>query len=168
MHSFRHVLNKHFFKFFTGLLAMIAAGFLVAYGTNYYSNIKRYNAEVKKEEARLAEVERLRKLYESDTFGGQTPEETLSLFIDALKKGDTELASKYFVLDKQDKWSKNLQKIKELNQLEFMAKDLENSKEKKVLSESQIVFNYYNDLKQLAVAVNLAKNPNGTWKIIDL
>ncbi len=33
-----------------------------------------------------------------DTYGGQTPQETLDLFIDALKKGDVKLASKYFVL----------------------------------------------------------------------
>ncbi len=34
----------------------------------------------------------------ADTYGGKTPEETLGMFIDALKKGDVELASKYFVL----------------------------------------------------------------------
>jgi len=33
-----------------------------------------------------------------DTYGGKTPEETLNLFIEALKKEDLELASKYFVL----------------------------------------------------------------------
>ena len=36
-----------------------------------------------------------------DTFGGETPEETLAMFIEALKAGDMELASKYFVLEKQ-------------------------------------------------------------------
>ncbi|MBU4480180.1 hypothetical protein KKG48_01915 [Patescibacteria group bacterium] len=37
-----------------------------------------------------------------DTFGGKTPEETLQLYIDALKSGDIELASKYFRLEDQE------------------------------------------------------------------
>src|SRR3990167_4021988 len=35
----------------------------------------------------------------ADTYGGKTPQETLDLFVDALKKGDVELASKYFALN---------------------------------------------------------------------
>ena len=35
----------------------------------------------------------------ADTWGGKTPEETLAMFVDALKKGDIALASKYFMLD---------------------------------------------------------------------
>jgi len=39
--------------------------------------------------------------YKADTYGGETPEETLRLFIDALEKKDYELASKYFVVEEQ-------------------------------------------------------------------
>ncbi|MDI6821171.1 MAG: hypothetical protein QMD65_03275 [Patescibacteria group bacterium] len=35
----------------------------------------------------------------NDTYGGKTPEETLNLFIEALKKDDLALASKYFLLE---------------------------------------------------------------------
>ncbi len=35
----------------------------------------------------------------NDAYGGKTPEETLTMFIDALKKGDIDLASKYFTID---------------------------------------------------------------------
>jgi len=38
------------------------------------------------------------KAMSEDTYGGKTSEETLNLFIEALKKEDLELASKYFVL----------------------------------------------------------------------
>lgn len=38
----------------------------------------------------------------ADTVGGKTPEETLRLFIDALRKGDAELAAKYTLLDVND------------------------------------------------------------------
>jgi hypothetical protein len=39
--------------------------------------------------------------YKADTYGGETPEETLELFIEALEAGDYELASRYFVPEKQ-------------------------------------------------------------------
>ena len=42
-------------------------------------------------------------LYAQDIYGGETPEETLTLFIDALKAGDVELASKYFKLEDQER-----------------------------------------------------------------
>lgn len=37
--------------------------------------------------------------FAEDTYGGKTPQETLDMFIEALEKGDIDLASKYFALD---------------------------------------------------------------------
>jgi len=51
-------------------------------------------------------------LYAQDTYGGATPEETLDLYIEALKVGDLELASKYFRLEDQER---ELVKLKGLN-----------------------------------------------------
>ena len=45
---------------------------------------------------------KLKQMYKNDKYGGDTPQETLDLFIDALKKGDVDLASKYFVPEKQE------------------------------------------------------------------
>lgn len=53
-----------------------------------------------------------RKPYKDDTYGGKTPEETWTMFLDALKKGDVELASKYFVVEKQGEWLNTLSKTK--------------------------------------------------------
>jgi len=39
--------------------------------------------------------------YKADTYGGKTPEETWKMFVDALKAGDTDLAAKYFIVEKQ-------------------------------------------------------------------
>ena len=55
-------------------------------------------------------IDEMTRKYQEDTYGGSTPEETLQLFIDALKKGDTDLAAKYFVVDKQEEWKKNLER----------------------------------------------------------
>ncbi len=53
-------------------------------------------------------------LYAQDVYGGSTPEETLQMYIDALKAGDFELASKYFRLEDQEG---------ELGDLKNMSKD---------------------------------------------
>lgn len=37
----------------------------------------------------------------ADTYGGETPEETLALYLAALEAGDIELAAKYYVPEKQ-------------------------------------------------------------------
>ena len=58
-------------------------------------------------------LKNLEKQYAEDPYGGDTPEETLRLFVDALKTGDMELAAKYFVLDKQQEWREDLAKIEE-------------------------------------------------------
>lgn len=47
-----------------------------------------------------------------DIFGGKIPEETLNLFVEALKNGDTALASKYFILSKQKEMLEGLETIK--------------------------------------------------------
>lgn len=51
-----------------------------------------------------------RKPYKEDMYGGQTPEETWKMFLAALKKGDVDLASKYFVVEKQEKEKEFLKK----------------------------------------------------------
>src|SRR3989344_5268746 len=70
----------------------------------------------------LAVYEKAEKAYveamTADTYGGKTPQETLDLFVDSLKKGDIELASKYFLLDEnlsREKWFLSLNEIKDKN-----------------------------------------------------
>ena len=62
-------------------------------------------------EARSLQRE-LERPYRNDKYGGKTPEETFDMFIAALEKGDVELASKYFVLEKQESWKQSLTAIK--------------------------------------------------------
>jgi hypothetical protein len=59
----------------------------------------------------LYNIEKQEQRYKEDKFGGKTPEETYEMFLDALRKKDIELASKYFVLDKQDEYKKVLNGI---------------------------------------------------------
>jgi hypothetical protein len=182
MHSFKHVLNKHFFKFFFGVFGMISAGLLVAYSVHFYSNYREFDAQLKTQEAQRVDVERVRKLYEEDTYGGKTPEETLALFIDALKKGDTDLAAKYFVIDKQEEWKGRLGSIADVN-LKSLLVDIQKAKlisshDTSVRFEYKRQFNGNNVKVQgknfelesgyVNQPIDMAKSPNGIWKIIDL
>lgn len=74
--------------------------------------------------AASAAQRQLEKTYREDKYGGKTPEETFDMFIAALEKGDVDLASKYFVLNKQEQWLKSLQKVEEQNLLIDMVKEL--------------------------------------------
>lgn len=71
------------------------------------------NDAQKKEQETIKYFADLEEKYKNDTYGGSTPEETMQLFIAALKAGDTELAAKYFVIEKQEEWKTALAKAKE-------------------------------------------------------
>jgi len=49
--------------------------------------------------------------YQEDNYGGTTPEETYQMFLTALKQQNTELASKYFILEKQNEYRQLLENI---------------------------------------------------------
>ena len=78
-------------------LILLAGGVLwfVLNGMPYISNL-RANWEAQRLQ------DQWEKPYREDTYGGKTPEETYDMFLDALRKGDTTLASKYFVGSRRD------------------------------------------------------------------
>ena len=63
--------------------------------------------------------ERLEEMKKLDDFGRDTPQETMDAFVEALKKGDTELASRYFVFNKQEQIAKELMVGKENGSIEM-------------------------------------------------
>ncbi|OGZ94628.1 MAG: hypothetical protein A3H69_02860 [Candidatus Sungbacteria bacterium RIFCSPLOWO2_02_FULL_47_9] len=151
------------FKYFLQVLLLVAFGSAVIFGIGYW---RYYGSPDYKE---LKRLEELRDKYMADTYGGSTPEETLQLFIDALKKGDTELASKYFVLDKQSDWQNKLEKIKSGSLLASMIGDLSRpNKNKYAISEGQVAFDVVNDKKELILTISLGRGPNGIWKILGM
>ncbi len=113
-------------------------------------------------------VKEMEEKYRNDTYGGSTPEETLQLFIDALKKGDTNLAAKYFIIDKQEQWRADLSKIAERNLLGEMVRDLERKKYKNNISDEQVTLSIANDQNEVALTILIGKSPNGRWKILDM
>ena len=85
-------MNKRLFVFWGVLAAVVVAttgGYFVWTKYFKYDLEKVYQEEEQKYIAAMT----------SDTYGGKTPQETLDMFVDALRKEDIELASKYFMLD---------------------------------------------------------------------
>src|SRR3989344_6594702 len=113
-----HMINKTSLKFVGIFVVVIIAALAAIYYANYYFSPEqkalRYYAELERQ-------------YREDTYGGKTPEETLQLFIDALKSGDIELASKYFVVEEQEDRFSSLKNIAQNNLLSLI-EDLEKTK----------------------------------------
>lgn len=155
-------MGKNVLKFGLGALALVALAVGVLYLTGYikYRTSPEYRAEKYFEE--------LAKKYREDTYGGNTPEETLQLFIDALKKGDVELASRYFIYDKQEKWLGELTDIKSKGLVNQMVVDLQRL-EKTKEGQTEAFFILTNKDNVVSVQLVIGKSPySGKWKIYEL
>jgi len=84
----------------------------------WYESQKQYMEKIVTWQDKLLEMQA------SDDFGGATPEETMDAFIEALKKGDTELASRYFVFNKQAQMAEELAIGKKNGVLDLLIDDL--------------------------------------------
>jgi len=104
------------------VLVVLALGAWWWQGEGQYRNIEFVSGdpEFSSNEEYLRYYDALKQAYAEDKYGGETPEETLQLFIDALKAEDIELASKYFVVEKQAEILVDLRIGKENNNLDFL------------------------------------------------
>lgn len=90
------VNSKKILKF-VGIL--ILALFVLYLGAEVGFQVK-YRLELWKTEKAMEEFNKsIAEMFEADTFGGKTPEQTFDLFVDALKNENVDLAVKYIVLD---------------------------------------------------------------------
>lgn len=150
---------KTIFVFVFGFLVVL---FLAGYGYQKYSDW-----EFDRETERLKQE--LERPYLEDTYGGKTPKETLEMFIAAVEKEDFDLASKYFVLSKQEEWREGLieaHKEKKLNILMEEVRQANKELEKaKPLWETQD--DYFFDT-ETNVALDFVKYPKDIWKIQEI
>ena len=99
---------SNYLKFIAGFLGVIVVVFVLYVGGVWA--VRAYQ-QWQGEKAVQKTVENLKKFEAedyakamADTYGGKTPQETLQMYISAVEKGDYELASKYFIGDKQEEW----------------------------------------------------------------
>ena len=97
---------SNYLKFIAGFLGVIVVVFVLYVGGVWA--VRAYQ-QWQGEKAVQKTVENLKKFEAedyakamADTYGGKTPQETLQMYISAVEKGDYELASKYFIGDKQE------------------------------------------------------------------
>lgn len=98
--------------------------FLLVAGVGYVSgNVTKYNLDVRKVDRAVDRFQgSLEEPYKKDIYGGKTPEETWTLYVDALKRGDIDLASKYFAVNRQEEERQELFQIERDEKLEELAK----------------------------------------------
>lgn len=170
--------SKSYLKHIAGLLGLIVlVGGSFFVWSMYFSPEAKYIQKVEKSMAELpGKIEAYKKDMEADIYGGKTPEETLQMFIDALKKDDIELASKYFALDddtaqKDQAHLNNLTKAKEENRIpkiiEILSK-AEIDSELNGANENSVWFVVFEG-EELIADINLKFNKySKVWKIESL
>ena len=136
-----------------------------------YEDFGEWLSEEPRSEADIENyVENLQEAYTNDTYGGDTPQETLRLLHDALAEGDIELASKYFLVEKQEKIYTSLQTAQKNNVISLIVEAIEMGGEGSYFTETSYEFKT-KDLKGEGAGFlfTFIKNPySGVWKIEDL
>jgi hypothetical protein len=157
------IMLKSITRFSFGALAFVTLGVMVLYAARYFQYRKspEYTAT-------LQRIEEPRREPAGDAYGGSTPEETFTLFILALKKGDTDLAARYFVQEKQELWRADFAVLKGTDGLlDEMIRDLEAAKRVEDATEDRSMFSVFDVHNDLVAVMNMVK-VRGIWKIESL
>ncbi|MBI5306264.1 DUF4878 domain-containing protein [Candidatus Wolfebacteria bacterium] len=164
------IINKpkrKFWKFTLGFMGIIV-GIFILYIAGAWA-VRAYQ-QWQGEKAVQKTVENLKKFEAddyvkamADTYGGKTPQETLQMYIDAVEKGDYELASKYFIGDKQEEELRSFENSKKENIdniLNLLKQSLKNQGSFSVDKKGFII--------RKPLLVDFKLYPNGIWKIIEI
>jgi hypothetical protein len=156
-------------KILTVILIIVAAFLILVIGTAANELWKGYKWQKSVDQFQ----ESLEKPYKDDVYGGKTPEETWAMFLDALKKEDLDLASKYYDAGHQGKAKEWLEKLKQDGEIEQTIGEMEGLKKSKSqpLSKEKVYYSYNvfsRDYQQkLTERVIFYLNPyTKVWKIV--
>lgn len=174
--------NIKFFKsrYFIILVVLLILGLIASWLIWYFNAEVRQARQYKKDaEVFIRKIQEQAEEYASDTYGGETPEETYEMFLQALKTKNIDLASKYFILDKQERYKRFFTDIKNNNKWDEMIKDLfnpDNQKGEMKENDTYIIRVYNTENYLIAQAVlKISMNITGTekdsvsniWKIVE-
>lgn len=153
----QYLFMKNYLKYIGGFVLLVAIGGGALWAIQQYRYRKSPEYQAIKYYNDLADQ------YAKDTYGGDTPEETLRLFIDALKKGDVELASKYFVIEKRNEVLSNLQNTKD--KIDTIIKQIEIAKLSKIEEDKAYFVIIANGVVKTQIILNKILKK---WKIENL
>lgn len=152
---------------FVVLAVVVLGGLLIWLGPGFYNDYKTWQFTKQmnqiSEELDKAKKDEYQAMM-ADTYGGKTPQETLRMYITAVEKGDYDLASKYFVIEKQKEWGVSLSKASNAGKLENLLLPLQNT---------SIEGGYYSSDKKIysvdnPIFIEFVLKPNGVWKILQM
>jgi len=168
--------RRVWWKFAVGavIILILAGGGYWAWD-KYFSSEARENQRLQKQvEAYQAWENRYKEAMKNDAYGGRTPAETLSMFIDVLRKRDIDLITKYFLLGEDGNPRKEvvdgLQKVKEENRFQSVADTVSRAVyNKSASSEDTAWFTVDNKegIAEYTIILKLNKY-SGVWKIESL
>ena len=155
------IFNRTSRRFFLGFAAIVMGSIVIAFIAVYFS------PESKQEKY----LKTLQEQYANDTYGGETPEETLELFIQALEEGNVELASKYFVVEKQEEGLSDLSIAMKKNNLARYLDILNNSDRSVTMYDNKTRYeiDFFDENKQqIHIEVFTLNTQTDKWKIEEL
>ena len=150
-------------KIFWGIGLFFVALFIAVEGYSYYD---QWRGEKRVEELAqlLAKIEK--EAFDkkaADKIGGKTPQETLDMFIKAVESGDYELASKYFVIEKQEEELKSLQNSPKKNIENIMGMLEQTIQNEGSYSEKKDIY-----VIRRPILASFVLYPSGNWKIEEI
>lgn len=110
------------------VIILVGAGYWYSYlfVSVEFKNINEWIDEKPRSQGELLHYfDKLEEAYKNDDIGGKTPEETLALFIQALKENDLDKASTYFVVDYRTEALRSLENSRKNNVLPEIIADIE-------------------------------------------
>lgn len=159
---------KIFFITFVFIIIAIV-GYVAGALVKYRLDVRKADRSVERFQGALEQP------YKDDTYGGKTPEETWAMYIDAQKKGDIDLASKYFAVNKQEEWKKILADTQKAGKLETVIKNLSGELKKDPTNDLENEKAYYQEVKDeqrgevYKSPIRFYLNPyTKVWKIVSL
>ena len=115
---------------------------------------------------KLAEI--LPEKYKADTYGADTPEGTLALFITALKNGDADLASKYFIPEKQVEYKKAVENWTRLGKNGEISSTLSQATNQRINNDGTGTMGVFQGERSFMTIFFLKNNYSGKWLIQSL
>lgn len=115
----------------------------------------------------LAEFEAIEEAYRTDTNGGETPEETLDLFVEALEAGDAGLAASYFVPEKRGEMERAVNNWKKNEGIDLVISSLQEAEEGNFLGNSKYQIPIVGDDGVVSITIDLIKNQHSQKWLIE-
>jgi hypothetical protein len=157
--------QKGHFRKFAGIfiaILVLAIGSSIALRAYEFKRIEREADELAQAMERTERENYARAM--ADTYGGKTPQETLRLYIEAVEKGDYELASKYFIGDKQVEWQKRIKNLLAVDKRDQFLDPLRQA----LVSDGVYSMDKRKFFFNEPVSIDFQLYPNGIWKIVEI